>query len=161
MGFDDDYKDLGKKPQPTSNLKIDNKKSMFASLPKKQNPAEFQKQVQETQEQVMEYESEAAQLAVLFQKLLEDKVLPENKSSINIESERDLISKIVDIAIKLNNDGEELEGMGSVGISLMLFKAVLYQKDKINRLEYNLVQAEKKIKNLVDLLSVDNKKVSE
>lgn len=160
--FDDDDGNggLGKKPQ----LKISNKNSIFNALPKKPNPAEFQRQVQESQEVTMGYELEAAQLAAMFQKLLEDKTLPENKNQLALESERELIGKIVEIAVKLNNDENEKEGMGSVGASILLFRAVLFQKDKINTLEYNLAQAEKKIKSLtekIELPAVDSKKSNE
>ena len=154
---DDDDNSDGQK----SGLKINNNKSIFNSIPKKPNPEKLKKEIQESQEQTMGYELEAAQLATLFQKLLEDKVLPDNKGLAHQESEKDLISKIVDVAIKLNNDENELEGMGSVGISLLLFRAVLYQKDRINQLAYSLQQADKKIKTLteqINLLSVDNKK---
>lgn len=160
MGAFDDDDDDNKK----SGLKINNKKSIFNQLPKKPNPAEFQQQVKETQEKVMGYELEAAQLAVMFQKLLEDKTLPENKNSLALEAERELIGKIVEIAVKLNNDTNEQEGMGSVGTSILLFRAVMMQKDRINKLEYSLVQAEKEIKSLakkIELLAVDDKKTDE
>jgi hypothetical protein len=161
-GFDDDDDDKPGKPKP--GLKINNKNSMFSSLPKKPNPADFQKQVQESQDKIMGYESEAAQLAAMFQKLLEDKTLPDNKNIMSQEAERDLIAKIVDVAVKLNNDENEMEGMGSVGTSILLFRAVLHQKDRISKLEYNLQQAEKKIKSLaekIDLQPVDSQKSNE
>lgn len=162
MGSFDDDDDKPDKPKP--GLKINNNKSILSSLPKKPNPIEFQKQVQETQDKIMAYESEAAQLAAMFQKLLEDRTLPDNKNLMAQEAERDLIAKIVDVAVKLNNDENEMEGMGSVGTSILLFRAVLHQKDRICKLEYNLQQAEKKIKSLaekIDLQTVDNKKSDE
>lgn len=160
MGAFDDDDDDNKK----SGLKINNKKSIFSQLPKKPNPAEFQQQVKDSQEKVMGYELEASQLAAMFQKLLEDKTLPENKNSLALEAERELIGKIVEIAVKLNNDTNEQEGMGSVGTSILLFRAVMMQKDRINKLEYSLVQAEKEIKSLakkIELLAVDDKKTDE
>ncbi len=75
-----------------------------------------------------------------------------------------LIAKIVDIAVKLNNDENEMEGMGSVGISILLFRAALQHRDKINKLEYNAIQTDKKIKSLtekLELLLVDKKKTNE
>jgi len=159
--FNDDDDPPGKK---SPGLKINNKNSILSTLPKKANPQEFQQQVKETQEKIMTYEAEASQLAMMFQKLLEDKTLPDNRNLLSSESERDLISKIVDVAVSLNNDENEMEGMGSIGVSILLFRAALYHKDKINKLEYGLVQADKKIKSLIekiDLLTIDTKKSDE
>ncbi len=80
MPLDDDDDDNQGKPKV--GLKIDNKKSILNTIPKKPNPVEFKKQVQETQEKITGYELEASQLASMFQKLLEDKTLTENKNSI-------------------------------------------------------------------------------
>lgn len=160
--FDDDDDSGSGKPKP--GLKVNNKNSMFSSLPKKPDPAAFQQQVKESQEKIMGYELEASQLAAMFQKLLDDRTLPENKNQLSLEAERELIGKIVDIAVKLNNDENEQEGMGSVGASILLFRAALLHKDKINRLEYTLAQAEKRIKSLeekIKLSDVDSKKTNE
>ena len=162
MPFDDD--DADDDGAKHSGLKLSNKKSIFNQLPKKSTPAEFQQQVKQSQEKIMGYELEASQLAAMFQKLLEDKTLSENKNQLSLESERELISKIIDIAVKLNNDTNEQEGMGSVGISILLFRAVLMYKDRLNKLEFNFAQQEKQIKSLtekLELLTVDNKKSNE
>jgi len=159
--FDDDDDSDGKKP---TGLKISNKNSIFNSLPKKPNPAEFQQKVKDTQEKIMGYEAEASQLAVMFKKMLDDRTLSDNKTMLALEAERDLIAKIVDVAVKLNNDENELEGMGSVGLSILLFRGILEHRDKINKLEYSLAQAEKKIKSLaerIELANVDSKKTDE
>lgn len=145
-------------------LKINNKNSILNTLPKKPNPQEFQQKVQETQDKIMAYEEEASQLAAMFQKLLEDRTLPDNKNLISQEADRDLIGKIVEVAVKLNNDENEMEGMGSVGTAILLFRAVLLHKDRINKLEYALLQAEKKIKSLsdkIDLPTIDKQKSNE
>lgn len=169
MGAFDDEDDSGSEKK--TGLKLNNSKSILNSLPKKANPAEFQQKVQNTQDKILGYELEASQLAAMFQKLLEDKTLPENKNILSLEAERELIGKIVDIAIKLNNDENEQEGMGSVGTAILLFRAVLSQKDRINKLEYNrqqdkfeIQQMNKDIKLLeekIKLLTVDSKKIDE
>lgn len=140
MPFDDDYKDLDDK---NKGLKIDNKKSIFSSMPKKPNPAEFQKEVLESQDVISSYNEEAAELAILFKKSLEDKTLPQNKNSILEDIEKSLINKIANIAIKLNKDELEPEGIGSVGVSVLLLRSLLLQRDKINQLEFLLNESNK------------------
>ncbi len=166
MPFEDDEAPIA---AINSGLKnVSSKKSIFESLPKKPSSEEFEKKVKEMQDRSSGYKKRAAELAVSFKKLLEDKTLAQNKNIFASEFERELLSKMINLAIEINNDPNEQEGMGSLGWITLLFKTVLSQRDRINNLEYTISQLEKKLdpSNLSALINkelqaLDKKKTNE
>lgn len=144
MPFEEDDSPI-QAPNNQGLKQVSSKKSIFESLPKKPSPEDFEKKVKQTQETNSGYKKRAAELAISFKKILEDKTLSQNKNIFANEFERELLVKMIQLATEINNDPNEQEGMGSLGWIALLFKTVLAQRDRINNLEYNFSILEKKI----------------
>lgn len=125
--------------------KVSSQKSIFDNIPKKPTQEDFDKQVTVSQEKMMGHKQKAAELALQFKKLVEDKTLPQNKNVFAQEIEREILTKMVQLAIDINNDPNEQEGMGSLSWITLLLKTILSQRDRINKLEYTLSLLEKKM----------------
>jgi hypothetical protein len=142
MPFDDD----DKLPQtPKIGIKYQGK-SIFDDLPKKPSLDEFTKEAQEVNKKLEGYGKRASELVAQFKKLMDDKTLPQNKNQFASEIEKEVISNMINLAIEINSDENEIEGMGSVGWIALILKYLLVQKDKINQLEYSNLTLENKIK---------------
>lgn len=124
--------------------KVSTQKSIFESLPHKTTPEEFEKKVKEIQEQSTGYKAKAADLSSKFIKVLGDKTLKENKNIFAVELEKEILSQMVNLAVEINNDPYESEGMGSMGWITLLLKICLAQRDRLNKLEYTISLLEKK-----------------
>jgi hypothetical protein len=123
--------------------KVSNQKSIFDSLPKKPTQADLDSKVKKIEEKEIGYKQRATDLALEFKKMLDDKTLPENKNIFAKDMERDVLGKLIQLAIDINNDPVEKEGMGSLSCITLLFKACLSQRDRINKLEYSLSEINK------------------
>lgn len=146
MPFDEEDDDsLLDKSKKIGLKNVSTQKSMFDTMPKKPSQEDFEKKVQAVHQQAAAYKHKAAELAVQFKKMVEDKTLPENRNMFSIEMEREILSKMVQLAIDINNDPNEQEGMGSLSWITLLFKTILAQRDRINHVEYKLFQLEKKL----------------
>src|ERR1700722_10222955 len=94
---------------------VSSQKSMFDNVPKKTTPEEFQRQVHTQQEKSSSYKVRASKLAIDFGKMMSDKTLSQNKSLFAQEAERETLSNMIQLAVDINNDPNEQEGMGSLG----------------------------------------------
>ncbi len=140
--FNEDPKDF----VPKSSLKkINGAKSMFDEKPKRPTQQEFEKKVQDSQERQSEYKRRAAELFMQFTKTTSDKTLVQQRNQFTIEAEREMLQNMIQLAIEINNDPNEQEGMGSLTWITCLFKTCLAQRDRINELEYNLDFIKKKL----------------
>lgn len=144
---------------------VSTQKSIFDSLPKKQTQEDLNKKVNQIQERNSSHKIRAAELSSQFNQLMNDKTLKQNKSVFAREVEREILTKMTQLAIDVNNDQHEQEGMGSLSWIVLLLKTCLNQRDRINQLEFSNTQLEKKL-NSGDLLkeieiALDKKKNSE
>jgi hypothetical protein len=124
---------------------VSSQKSMFDGAAKKPTPQEFQQQVQVAQERASTYKKKASELAVQFSRMMADKTLPQNKNIFAQESKRELLQNMVQLAKDINNDPDELEGDGSLILTIVLFNTCFDQRDRLNQLEYNLSQIQNKL----------------
>lgn len=157
--------------EPRLGLKKQNtgQKSMFDGKPKPPTQQEFQKKVEDSQEKMAGYKKRAAELFVQFTKTVTDKTLPQNRNVFNVESEKEMLQNMIQLAIEINNDPNEQEGMGSLTWITCLFKTTLAQRDRINELEYMMNLFQKKLDStaLADYINkeiikaLDKKKASE
>jgi hypothetical protein len=96
---------------------------------------------------------------------MDDKTLAQNKTVFMIDLEREVLSKMVDLAVTINNDELENEGMGSIMWIVTLLKNSFKQRNKINELEYEIFQLKKLINedslNKIISQRLDNCKKSE
>lgn len=141
MPFDDREQ---KEIKPKTGLKpIVGQKSMFADQPKKPTQAEFQQKVQESQERQVGYKKQAAELFIQFNKAMADKTLPQNQNVFFHETEKEMLQKMIQLAMDINSDPNEEEGMGSLTWITLLFKTCLAQRDRINQMDFALTFLQK------------------
>jgi hypothetical protein len=150
MPFDEEDNDQpSNQSQKIGLKKVSSQKSIFESMPKKPTPEEFEGQVKKVQEKASHYKAQAADLAISFNKAMLDKTLQPNKNVFQQELEKELLGKMIQLAIDINNDRNEQEGMGSLTWITLLLRTCFSQRDKINRLEYALSQFEKKFEPMI------------
>ena len=140
---------------------VSTQKSIFDGKPKKPTQEDLDNKVKHIQEKMSNHKSKAAELALMFNKSMSDKTLRQNKTIFSQEIEKDLLSKMVQLAIDINSDpGERFDGMGSLSWITLLLKTCFLQRDKINSLEYDLSMIDKKIEMAVanQLRLLDSKK---
>jgi len=172
MPFDDEETAPSIQSQKIGLKKVSGQKSVFDSMPKKPSPEQFQEKVKQAADRNAGYKQKAAELATMFNKAMSDRTLVQNRNILSSDAERELLQRMVQLAMDINNDSNELEGMGSLSWITLLLKTCFSQRDKINQLEYAVFQIEKKldadnlsklIKKQIDDASgvVDKKKSSE
>jgi hypothetical protein len=149
--------------------KVSTQKSIFDGMPKKQTAEEFDNKVHAVQERMTGHKKRAAELTASFNKIMTDKTLRENKNLISNELEKEILVEMMKLAVEINNDPLEQEGMGSLSWIALLFKTCLSQRDRINKLEYALSLLQKKtepevlaefVKKEINK-ALDSKKISE
>jgi uncharacterized protein (UPF0147 family) len=113
--------------------------------PKKQTQEEFNELVRATEEVKTGYKYKASELTLAFNKILNDKTLPQNKHPLAKDMESEIISNMIHLSSDISNDPNEPEGYGALMWVVLLLKFALSQRDKINTLEYNLMQVSKKV----------------
>ena len=158
MPFDESPKD----PKQRIGLKnINGQKSMFENIPKPPTQQEFQQKVQEAGDKMSGYKQQAANLFIQFSKAINDKTLSVNRNLFAIEAEKEMLQSMVQLAIQVNNDPLEQEGMGSLTWITCLFKTCLAQRDRINDLDFELEKIKKQLSsnNLTDFISKEVAKV--
>jgi hypothetical protein len=143
--FEDDDEILEEPNSKARLKKVSSQKSIFDSQQKKISQEDFRKRAVEVNEQSSDYKKKAGELALKYKKTMEDKTLGKNKSIFANEVERELISDMIKLAVDINNDSNEKEGMGSLSWITVLLKSSFSQRDKINELEYELFQLRKAI----------------
>lgn len=148
MPFDEEDDSLPVKPSKLGLKNVSSQKSIFESIPKKPTQEDLDKKVKNIQEKNFGYKQRAAELAVAFKKTMEDKTLFQNKNVFTSDLERELLSKMIQLAVEINNDPDEQEGMGSLGWITLLLKTALSIRDKLNYTDYRIMQLEKKIESL-------------
>lgn len=158
MPFDED--ESSNEPVNRIGLKKPISPQSLSEKNKKPSQEDFEKKVKEAQERNISYKQRASELALQFKKIMEDKTLVQNKSVFSSEIEREVLSKMVQLAIEINNDPNEQEGMGSLSWITLLFKTAISQRDKINNLDYTIFQLEKKVDLIEKLLQSLDKKSS-
>jgi hypothetical protein len=143
MPFDEEPKEP--RQNKVTLKQVSSQKSMFDAMPKKPTSQEFQQQVHVQQERSSSYKIRASKLATDFGRMMKDKTLSQNKNIFSQEAEREILSNMVQLAIEINNDPSEQEGMGSLSWITVLFKTCMEQRDRCNQLEYQMSLIEKKI----------------
>lgn len=126
--------------EATKTLKLDPKKSLFSKKAAVKNT--FEERAQEVHSRMQGYLSEAFELGVQFKEFLEDKTVPSQMGALRRSREKEVIGKLVAFAIRVNNDQDENEGMGSVSILTLLLKTSLAMRDRYNELDYKYHELE-------------------
>jgi hypothetical protein len=75
---------------------------------------------------------------------MKEKTLPDNKGVLAQDFEKKMRSELVQLVIEINNDeAEPKDGLGSATLFAALLKVIMLQRDRLNELEYRLLQVEK------------------
>jgi hypothetical protein len=149
MPFDEEDNDQPSVQSKKLGLKnVSTQKSIFDGIPKKPTQDDLDQRVKKVQERASGYKAKAAELALQFNKSMTDKTLPQNRNLFQQEMERDLLKQMIELAVDINNDPNEKEGMGSLSWITLLLRTCFSQRDKINRLEYAMSLLEKKFDSL-------------
>lgn len=128
----------------TKGTKLNNQRSMFSKSNSEKES--FEQSADKYIGELKDRNKRAFDLAKQFVDMIKDKTLPENKSIIVQDVEREIKNKLLSLSIEINNDdNEENEGMGSLAIISLLLKVVMLQRDNINSLDYKLNLLEKKM----------------
>jgi len=151
----DPFEDIDQIAKPKVELKAQGK-SMFDDQPKKPSPEQFKQQASAVNDKLNSYNVRAVEAVTAFMKLLEDQTIPKNKSVFAADVEQEIINKFQRIALDMDADEHQPEGMGSVGVITFLLKVSLIQRDKINQLDYNINLLNAQIKETA-LQSIDKK----
>lgn len=146
MPFEEDELEIEDKKDNLG--KVSNKKSIFDNSIKKQNINDFKQNVQKMQDKNFSYKERTNDLAIKFKKIIESKVLPENKNIFILEQEKQILAEIASLASEIDNDENEQIGIGSLSWVVQLLKTSLYQRDRINKLEYSNLLLNKKFEEL-------------
>jgi hypothetical protein len=136
-------------PKIVREAKLNNNNSKLAQAAKQKESVQynFEQQADMLIENQEARRNHSLALAMQFMSALKDKQLPQNKGIIAEDVEKEMRNKLVKLAIDINNDpNEDDDGMGSVALINLLMKAIFYQRDRINDLEYRLSKFESSAK---------------
>lgn len=121
-------------------VKLNNDNSRFAQKAEleKIERKNFENQVEEHLKTESELAKKISELGSQYMNLIKDKTLNENKGPIQLEIEKSLPKEMASLSLDLNNDQTQAEGVGSIGLILILLKVSLLQRDLINELSYEV-----------------------
>lgn len=151
MPFDEEDTDLQEQPKRIGLKKVSSQKSIFDKMAKKLSP-NIDEVARGVEKKKLTYKEIAADLSLQFKKAMSDKTLPENKNVFQIEAEQEMLSKMVKLAVDVNTDENEDEGMGSLMWVILLLKTNLNLRSQINLLEYELAR-QKNVVNKLEKMS--------
>jgi hypothetical protein len=138
---------------PTRELKLKPKVSeeKQRAKSKEQHQQELQERFDKLADQVTETQADRRQtafdLAKQFITSARDRTLPTNKGVVAQDVETEMRRNLIAFATEINNDANEpLDCMGSMAVFNLLIKTIFEQRDRINELEYQIVQVDKKLR---------------
>ncbi len=170
MPFDEEDTQQSVQSQKVGLKNVSSQKSILDSIPKKPTQSDLNQKVKSVTQSLNQNKVKVTELASQFVKSIQDKTLANNKTIFQKDLEKELIQNMVKVAAEINDDpAESQDGMGSLGWITVLLKVCLSQRDRINELEYNLLQVKKQsdpsnLNNLISkeiTLAIDKLKKSE
>lgn len=135
--------------QQNAGLKVGNDKSKYN---KEQvfHSTTFDQEVLSHVKDQNDQKYKAMELSKKFWSAIKDTTLSRNKGPNKKELESQTAKDLCQLALELNSDQSQPEGIGSIGIITLLLNTVLYQRDMINNLSYEVSLLNKKIKSSDD-----------
>jgi len=144
------------KENANQGLKLSAKKSRFAKKDDEPTPPtqeEFEKEVRQFKARDMDQRNKIAQLSSQYKGILLDRTHEDNKSPIQKELEASIIKELANLGLMLDNDQDQPEGIGSIGLCNLLLQANILQRDTINSLSYDVARLSRVVANLHSKLS--------
>jgi len=106
----------------------------------------FEQQAEQKFSQIEDYKQKIWDLSIKYKSFIESKILPENRGPITSNLEKEVLDKLVQLSLDMNEDETQEQGVGSTALCMLLMKCMLIQRDIINSLNFKLEQIEQKIK---------------
>lgn len=116
--------------------KVSSRKSIFEKS-NKPSKEEFEKKVTASENNRSNYANQFIEYSKKYLNILNDKTLKENKNILVRELERTFLSEMLKLTKDVNNDENEEDNQGSLGLMSILLQANVLQRNHINLLEYN------------------------
>lgn len=149
MAFEEDEEELDmvrKRKPVNSSVPSMFDKNKVAKPTKEQFTQEVENQVAKE----ISNKEKAMEFSKSFRFTINDKTLKQNKTMLNNEFEESLVRDMVSLAVDINNDPDEQEGMGSLAWITLLLKGMIWYRDRLNSSEYELEQLKAQVKSLMD-----------
>ena len=144
----------------SNGVKLDSSKSRFQPKENKKTQEDFEKEIAEAQNKEEYLKNQAMKLSGRFMDAIADKTLPDNRGVIGKDVERELVNELSTLALTLNNDEHQPEGIGSVGVIPVLLNVVLAMRDRMNIIAYYTEEHFKKLSARIDQLEESKKQSS-
>jgi len=145
MPFDDRDDDDDAIPQPTRKIGIRKANPVVPGANNAQIRADFAKKADEKFSTIEDYKNQIWDLSIKYKSFIESKVLPTNRGPIATNLEKEVLDNLVQLALDMNEDETQQQGVGSTALCMLLMKCMLIQRDIINTLSFKVDQLEKKI----------------
>jgi hypothetical protein len=139
------------KENANQGLRLSAKKSRFAKNEDEQKSPtkeEFEKEVRQFKARDMDQRNKIAQLSSQYKGILLDKTHEDNKSPIQKDLEASIIKELATLGLQLDNDQDQPEGIGSIGLCNLLLQANILQRDVINKISYEIVKLNRTVAQL-------------
>lgn len=144
--FTEETADLPEDLSESDGLKLKNNKSMFSNdKDRRPSSSDFEKSVSNYKHNDLDLKNKVGELSIKFKSFITDKTLKEQRSSIKKDLESSTVRELSEIALRLNGDQNQPEGIGSVGIGALLMQIILLQRDQINDLSYQIMELKKSV----------------
>jgi len=129
-----------------SGVKLDPSKSKFKPKENKKTQQDFEKEISELQKNDEAVKLKAMQLSRRFMDAVNDKTLPENRGIVGKDVEKELINNLGSLALHINNDENQPEGIGSIGLITVLMNSLFNMRDRINEQSHKIYLLEQQAK---------------
>ena len=127
---------------PKKGLKVNNAASSIQK-PIIHTQADLDQKVGAALSKDQDYKNRFWDLSIKLKAIIEDKILSDNKSIISKDLEKETATKIVMLASEMDEDIDQPNCEGTRGMTMLLMKCLLIQRDTINSLAYKIDTIEK------------------
>lgn len=123
-------------------LKLNNKNSAFKK--DEETKESFEEKIRNNEHKQLDFNSRAYKLGSKFIESITDRTLPENRSTVTRNLEKELISEIQKLSLEMNDSkSNQPEGMGSVIVEALMLSSFLKFRDRLNDIDFRLAKLEK------------------
>lgn len=137
--------------RPAKTVKISNSNSSVPeNIPK---PDDFRKNIDKILAQEEEQKRLALQLATIFISVIKDKKLDSAKDPVTRDKEKQSVIDLIDFARLINSDEHQEDNIGTMSLLSTMMRLMIYQRDRLNELEYELHKMSREVSALKNVRS--------
>lgn len=104
---------------------------------------DFSKQVDNKTKAMRANREKLGKLALDFMNMIGDKTLQENKGPLATQVEKEVLSELLQTINDINNDESEEMDYGTLSLMALFMKSFIKQRNRLNELEFKLVNIDK------------------